>query len=386
MTEKLIYIVDDQPMICELLGTLLSFHNSSWEVKTFERPADLIHSVTVRPPNLVISDCRMPLMTGAELQDEIRKMAPSTIRILMSGNVASLSKIASAHQYIAKPFVAAEVFAVVTNSLNVQDKLRRQPRLGDIVAGLNSLPVVPAVFHKLIALLDQDTSSTDEIAKLLEKDGGITTRIIQLANSPLFNNGAPVGSAEEAIMCLGLQNIKAVVLSLHAFESYDRLTFPEASVERIWRHCQETAQLAECLCRERKARSHSSNAFLASLLHDLGQLVFMENLSGQYRLVYQEAAATHRPLHEVEQESLGIQSSAITAFLIELWGLPEAVAEAVTSHHAPWQNPHPDFNASDALYVANILARRQNCPDQLETATLNEDYLKSIGAAELATA
>src|SRR5271165_2197230 len=113
MSEKLIYVVDDQPMICEMLAALLGVRNSSWEVKTFERPADLIQAVTIRAPDLVISDFRMPLMTGAELQEEIRKMAPSTIRILMSGNVSSLSKITSAHQYIAKPFMAAEVFAVV---------------------------------------------------------------------------------------------------------------------------------------------------------------------------------------------------------------------------------------------------------------------------------
>jgi len=164
------------------------------------------------------------------------------------------------------------------------------------------------------------------------------------------------------------------------------LTFPETSVQRIWQHCQETAQLAERLCRQMNARSHSTNAFLASLLHDLGQLVLMENMSERYRQVYQKAAASHRLLHQVEQEELGIQSSAISAFLVELWGLPAAAAEAINTHHAPWQNPHPDFNAADALYLANILARRQNCPDQLETAPLDENYLKSIGAAAITSA
>ncbi len=66
--------------------------------------------------------------------------------------------------------------------------------------------------------------------------------------------------------------------------------------------------------------------------------------------------------------------------------MPAAAAQAIASQHAPWQTPHPDFNASDALYIANILARRQSCPDQLETAPLDLDYLKSIGAAGIVTA
>ena len=243
--------------------------------------------------------------------------------------------------------------------------------------------MVPAVFHRLIGLLDQDTSSTHEIARLLAKDGGIMTRIIQLSNSSLFNHGATVTSPEEAIMCLGLQNIKAVVLSLHLFDSYNSLGFPEAPVQGIWEHCLETAQLAEVLCRKMQAREDATNAFLAGLLHDLGQLVLMENARDRYRQVYQQAAAGRRPLQDLEQEMLGLRSPEISAFLIELWGMPAAAAQAIVSHHAPWETAHAKFNAADALYIANILARRKHCPDQLETAALDENYLKSIGAAEI---
>jgi response regulator RpfG family c-di-GMP phosphodiesterase len=293
---KLIYIVDDQAAIRDLLQRLLKCGNSAWEVRGFGEPGELISAVAERPPDMVISDFSMPGMKGTEVQDKIREISPSTIRILLSGSISNLSRIASAHQFIAKPFQAKEVITVVTNSLRAQEWLRRHPRLGDIISGLRSLPVVPAVFHRLIGLLDQDNSATHEIARLLAKDGGIMTRIIQLSNSSLFNHGATVTSPEEAIMCLGLQNIKAVVLSLHVFDSYNSLGFPEAPVRGIWEHCLETAQLAEELCRKMQAREDATNAFLAGLLHDLGQLVLMENARDQYRQVYQQAAARGRPL------------------------------------------------------------------------------------------
>ncbi len=282
MMEKLIYIIDDEALIGGMLQMLLKGSDSSWEVKAFEEPSDLIRAVAGRPPNVVIADYRMPVMTGTELQDKVRVMSPATIRILMSGNISNLNKITSAHQFIAKPFLGDEVVAVVTNSLKVQERLRPHAKLGEIISGLRSLPVVPAIFNRLIALLDQDTSTTQEIAFLLAQDGGIMTRIIQLSNSSLFNHGAVVTGPEEAILCLGLRNIKAVVLSLHIFDSYHALIFPETSVQGIWQHCLRTAQLAEELCRKMEARDHATDAFLASLLHDLGRLVLMENMPDQY--------------------------------------------------------------------------------------------------------
>jgi putative nucleotidyltransferase with HDIG domain len=379
---NLIYIVDDKAEMRDMLQMILQSGNPAWEVRGFGEPGALIAAVAERPPDMVISDFSMPGMKGTELQDKIREISPSTIRLLLSGGIPNLSRIASAHQFIAKPFQMKEVITVVTNSLRAQEWLRQHPRLGDIISGLRSLPVVPAVFHRLIGLLDQDNSSTDEIAQLLAKDGGIMTRIIQLSNSSLFNHGAAVTSPEEAILCLGLQNIKAVVLSLHVFDSYGSLGFPEAPVQGVWLHCLETAQLAEELCRKMQAREDATNAFLAGLLHDLGQLVLMENARDQYRQVYQQAAAGGRPLQEVEHEILGLRSAEISAFLIALWGMPAAAADAIASHRAPWETAHPKFNAADALYVANILARRKHCPDHLETPALDEDYLKSIGAAE----
>ncbi len=282
---KLIYIIDDQAAIRDMLKTLLKCGDPSWEVKGFGEPGELIAAVAERPPDMVISDWSMPGMKGTEVQDKIREISPATIRILLSGSITNMNRIASAHQFLAKPFAVKEVISVVTSSLQAQEWLRHHPRLGDIISGLRSLPVVPAVFHRLIGLLDQDTSSTHEIARLLAKDGGIMTRIIQLSNSSLFNHGATVTSPEEAIMCLGLQNIKAVVLSLHIFDSYNSLGFPEAPVPGIWQHCLETAQLAEVLCRKMQAREDATNAFLAGLLHDLGQLVLMENARDQYRQV-----------------------------------------------------------------------------------------------------
>jgi DNA-binding NtrC family response regulator len=98
---KLIYIIDDQAAIRDMLKTLLKCGDPTWEVKGFGEPGELIAAVAERPPDMVISDFSMPGMKGTEVQDKIREISPSTIRILLSGSISNLSRIASAHQFIA---------------------------------------------------------------------------------------------------------------------------------------------------------------------------------------------------------------------------------------------------------------------------------------------
>ncbi len=143
------------------------------------------------------------------------------------------------------------------------------------------------------------------------------------------------------------------------------------------------ATAADKICQIMGARYCAVNAFIGGMLHDLGQLIFIENFTVQYRKVYQQAKATNQDLHQVEKTVFGTTTAEVSSFLLELWGMTEA-AKAVAYHHEPWQCPHKEFNCLDAVYVANNFTRRQNPPDQLMTAPLNVDYLKEIRAGMLA--
>ena len=109
--KRCIYIVDDQVAVLETAVLILRGNDDLWDVAGFSDPLEALAAVRAKAPDLILSDQLMPGMQGSQLLEEVRKIAPGAIRVIMSGYV-SLSKltlITSAHQYIAKPFEIARL-------------------------------------------------------------------------------------------------------------------------------------------------------------------------------------------------------------------------------------------------------------------------------------
>ena len=378
MDTPTILIVDDEPAIGSMLKMLLQCANPRCNIQSFTNPLSLLEAIPNQTPNLVISDFRMPEMSGTELLENVRKTSPATIRLLMSGYMAQLAKVGSAHQFIAKPFQPKETVLKVHRAISIQANFQSNPALVKLVTGLQSLPVIPVVFTQLMALLEQTESSLQDIANLLAQDGGMLTRVIQLANSPLFQRGDPVTSAVDAILVLGLQNIKAIVLSLHLFNNYNQLNFQPIKPEQLWSHCWKVGTIAQRLCCKYHGAQFSNDAFFAGILHDLGQLILMENRPQQYMATYEKAVKTKQSLACVEKQEFGLTSQELCSFLAQLWGLSPSVTNAIAHHEAPWMLPHTGFNAGDAVYLANLLVRQQNAYDVFHTPDPDVQYLRSI--------
>lgn len=382
---RLIYIVDDQPCVLAALGYLVRTFDPNWEVREFYTPTAAIEAVRKSPPHLVMTDQTMPLMMGSQLLDVVRQIAPATIRIIISGHAAQTDKIGAAHQYLSKPFDLREIERRIRQALNAQETLAN-PELARLVTSLQSFPALPGTYTELLRELEDDESNSVRAAGLLNRDGGMLTRILQLANSPLFRGDHAVTNSFDALMVLGVSTVEALVLSLHVFRSYDQLHFPEFSLELLWRHSWETARLAGEMCRKKglgDAAAHE--ALFAGLVHDLGRLILMENRTAEYRATCQRAVQEQKPLVEVEKQIFHVTHGELSGFMLRLWGLNPAVIDAAIYCDAPWESPNnKQFNPTVALYVANILTRQSNPPDPFITPELNREYLTAMGALELA--
>ena len=380
---KLIYIVDDEPGVLQVLGLLLRRLDPNWRVVEFSLPSQALTAIRQNPPHLVLSDHEMPEMSGTKLLDRIRQISPSTVRIMISSHVGFSAKLGAAHQYLGKPCAVQEVENRVRQALAAQDALQN-PQLAHLVASLTSFPVLPSLYADLIRELDSEDSSLERIAGLLEHDGGLLTRVLQAANSPLFRGSTTVTDPKSALLELGTSNVKALAFSMHVFEHYQRMHFPEMPVELLWRHSCSTARLARQLCMRPLGEGPANDAFFAGLVHDLGCLILMESQPERFRALCQKAQQEGKPLWQAEKEVFHATHEDLSAFMLRLWGIPEAVAKAVTYHNTPWHSARADqFSPTVALYMADIVTRQQSPPDRLVTPDLDRGYLESVGAPDL---
>jgi HD-like signal output (HDOD) protein/CheY-like chemotaxis protein len=380
---KIIYVVDDEPEELQLLGLLLRRLDPSWQVMEFSTPAQALAVARTTAPNLVLADQNLSGMTGHQMLDSIRQMAPNAIRIIVSAQAQQVENIGAAHQYLSKPFDLRDIEDRVRHALDAQECLH-DPDLARLMMTLTSFPALPGLYLELLRELDKVDSSLERTADLIRTDGGVFTRMIQLANSPLFGGTSAITEPTAALLQLGTSNVKSLLLSIKVFQHYHALHFPELSVQAIWNHSWKTAQLAQEFCRKRLGENAATDVFFAGLVRDLGCLILMENETERYRDVCKMASRDRKSLLEAEQQVFHATHLELSSFMLRLWGMPETVVETVTFCNAPWNGPRADrFGPAVALYIADTLNRQQDPPDGFSTPPLNSAYLGSVGAQDL---
>ncbi len=381
---KCIYVVDDQGPVMETAVLIVRSINPQWEVKGFQDPLQALAAVETRAPDLILSDQLMPEMLGSQLLEKVRALSPMTIRIIMSGYVA-LNKLAlftSAHQYLAKPFDGVKLRETIRRSFAAQERIADKG-LQTIATSLRSIPSLPQAHQTLLLELEDDRNAMANIARLVVEDAGLSVKVLQLANSPLFGRDYMMTNPTDAVMCLGTEMIVAVVLSQSLFQHYESLKVQGIDLRQVWSHCWRTASLAHHLCREmRLSRIVSEEAFLAGLLHETGLFILADNFPEPFEAACQSARQMKSPLAPRLLETFRSSPAQLTAYVLELWGMPADVIGAIAWLDAPGAERASGFTLASGLYVANGIASRQVPPDAFGPEEWNRAYLEAIGCLE----
>jgi HD-like signal output (HDOD) protein len=231
--------------------------------------------------------------------------------------------------------------------------------------------------------LEDNRNGMSKIAHLVTEDAGLSVKVLQLANSPLFGQGYLIEKPFDAVMCLGTDMISAVVLSQSLFRHYELLSLEEIDLRRVWSHCWQTAWFAQHLSREmRLSRIAGEEAFLAGLLHETGRFILADNFPERFRAACRSARETNSPLAPRLREVFQTTPAQISAYVLELWGMPPGVIAAISQLDTPMADSSNAFNLAAALYIADGIASRQAPPDTFAPEEWNTPYLIAIGCLE----
>lgn len=379
----LIYIVDDEPMLGEMLCQFLARTNSDWRVESFTLPGKAIEATQKATPDMVISDFAMPEMTGTEMLEKIRLMAPSTIRILVSGFAnpkALANKLSAAHQYLAKPYSLLDIRSKIQKALIALEHFKNI-ELRSTVLAIRTLPAMPQIYYALLSVLENPDSSYTDVVDILQKDAAISAKIIQMANSPLFREntgGQAVIDLLQAINLLGTERIKAAVLSHQLFESYN--TIPDFfGSQSLTHHRWETANNSYEIAREMDLKEDQvRDAYVAGLMHDMGRLILMDNFATIYRSVCQRAITENKPLTSIETEAFKMSQADVIGFLASLWGMRDRIVHAITFQEHPWDAPNADaVQTASAVYLAHIKSNTLHPSEKFIQLEPNMEFLKA---------
>jgi HD-like signal output (HDOD) protein/CheY-like chemotaxis protein len=380
---KRILFVDDEPLVLQALQRMLRGMRQEWEMDFANGGAEALRIMAATPADVVISDMRMPEMNGAELLNEIMRRHPQTIRFILSGYADTemiLQCVGGTHQFLSKPCDSETLRSTIQRALNM-DVWINNDRLKSIVSRLTSIPSLPALYFKILRVLQDPNASVEDVGNTIAQDPAMTAKMLQLVNSAFFGLRRQLSDPTEAVMQMGMETVKSLVIALHVFSG----SAPSAGgeVERLYRHSLATAKTAKRISQlERQERRIVDESFTAGLLHDVGRLVLINNLSEQYAAAVARSRAAALPLIDVEREVFGATHAEVGGYLLGLWGLPVSLAEAAVFHHAPHESGNRAVSSLTSVHVANVFERGGSTTSSALQPQLDRDYLVAMGVWE----
>ncbi|HEY6880030.1 MAG TPA: HDOD domain-containing protein [Polyangiales bacterium] len=249
-----------------------------------------------------------------------------------------------------------------------------------LIGSIEGLPVLPSVCRELNTILAKPDFSIRDLAAVVEKDPALCAKLLQTVNSSFFSVGRKIATVQDAISFLGTTMLKNLVMSLSLWRSLEEAR-PEAlsRLQRVHMRCQRVAGISRKIMSGSRAKAEE--AFVAGLLHDIGETLMIVYLPERYERAGKQSAASGKPFHEVERELYDVDHAELGAHLLDSWGLPFPVLEAVAFHHSAPELEHSSLETADAVYIAETLVHARE--KGVEPATLlDAGYLERIGVTQ----
>jgi len=245
-------------------------------------------------------------------------------------------------------------------STEIDNKVKR------VVSNIRNLPTPPIVFHQIQKVINDPGVSAVKVASILSEDPAMSAKVLRLTNSAFYGLAREVESVRQAVVIVGFEAIRNLVLSASVLDMFKGKDLDEEYQEKYWRHSLSTAVCCRLLASKVRSRGFvdPDAAFSAGLLHDVGKMVICCFLPEEYKTIKAERNTDHdSPDFVVEERLLGYNHALIGGFLGTQWKIPQKLVGAITYHHQPDQCESDDPIAY-IVALADFVAKKAFVDDE----------------------
>lgn len=242
------------------------------------------------------------------------------------------------------------------------------------------VPSPPQLLLRLMQMVDDDRATMTELASLVEQDAGLSSRVLSVANSPALRRGRELNSLEACLIALGTRLVRSIAtcLSIQSlFERNSANASPDLSV--FWAHSLVVAELARNLAGSVNY-PHPEEAYLAGLLHDVGELILLSALGEPYAELLANTA-DEAYLQFEEMARFGVHHGEIGTWLTDKWQLDSTFADGILFHHAAPDEIVTAAALPQLIWLAHALTVEDGIPAEL--LTLHQVMFGTTSAEQL---
>ena len=218
------------------------------------------------------------------------------------------------------------------------------------------LPALPTIAMEVVEMVDNPKTSASTLGKLISTDQALTAKVLKIANSPFYGFPKKISTIDFAIIVLGYDALKEIVISISLVSSLQKKSDTYFDAKSFWDHSIASGVLARRLARDLGYRV-SGEVFVGGLLHDMGISVIHRYFRNEYKRITEIAGETDLTFIEAEESVLGVTHAEVGGWLAERWNLPDHLVEAIAHHHTPGKAER-NMELVSLIHVADVFAGR----------------------------
>lgn len=222
---------------------------------------------------------------------------------------------------------------------------------------IKSLPTLPVVADNIIKLTQNPDSTAFDIAEAISRDQALASRVLRTANSAFYGFPRRITTVSYAIVVLGLNNIRNIVLSTAVMDRFSK-TRTDALLDRrdFWKHSLLCGIISQRIADHMGIKT-AEEIFMCGLLHDFGKLILDQFFHDEFVEALELSRSENITLMESENRIFGFNHSGVGALVLKKWRLPVSLVKGVEGHHQP-DLTVDHFRIASIVHVADYLCRR----------------------------
>lgn len=370
MKETVIFVDDDKSLI-DGLRRMLRPMRDKWEMSFAYSGQEALEKIQTASFNVIVTDMRMPGLTGSELLAKAREVCPSSVRIILSGQAEQdviINSVSHTHQYLSKPCEADELIKVISRTSRLRDYVKNL-KLREFISRLDFIPCVPKIYDAVLNQLQSKKPEIESISMSIAGDIGLSSKLLQLVNSAFFGPKTEVLCAHKAVGMMGIDLLKKLFLEAGIFNKAETVQIGFSSLTDLNQTGITVGNLARRIAILEGVPSARADGYsTAGMLHKIGRIVLAlyqpEKYAGATRSV-NEAGLADREL-----EMFGTNHIQVGAYLLGLWGLSDLIIDSVLEQQG-FESVGADNGSSPqttmqlAIFISSLLTIDRNT--KLET-------------------
>ena len=228
--------------------------------------------------------------------------------------------------------------------------------LKDKIQSIIQIPTLPAIAIEVINMVENPKTSASALGQVISKDQVLTAKVLKIANSPFYGFSRKIATIDFAIIVLGFDTLKEVVMSVSLISTLSKKRTRNFNIQQFWNHSLACGIVARALARNYGYRI-IGEVFVAGLLHDIGILLLNQYFFPAFKEIIDLQKEKGLSLEEAEKIVLDASHADVGVWLAERWNFPSQLIESIAFHHHPNKAvKHKEIVS--LIHIADVLCQK----------------------------